>query len=140
MKDSKPNLEEEYPEHLRHLYQAEQEKLNKEEQMNKDRRRQGRCVDEGLNDDSDLSSSVKRTSETGIPESGASLNEGPQTSQTERFVISHTGSPEPVTVFTVHKLSRCAKDLRFSCNSLMMTVIWEQVEICNFLLKASEQK
>ncbi|XP_053364728.1 thyroid transcription factor 1-associated protein 26 homolog [Clarias gariepinus] len=83
MKDSKPNLEEEYPEHLRHLYQAEQERLNKEEQMNKDRRKQGRCVDEGLNDESDLSSSVKRTSETGIPESGASLNEGPQTSQTE---------------------------------------------------------
>ncbi|MCI4388854.1 hypothetical protein PGIGA_G00090730 [Pangasianodon gigas] len=85
MKDSKPKLEEEYPEHLRHLYVAEQQRLDKEEQLNKDRRRKGRSADAGEEDDSVLSSSVIRTSETGSPEkSAASLNEAPQTSQIER--------------------------------------------------------
>lgn len=87
MKDSKPKLEEEYPEHLRHLYTAEQQRLNEEEQLNKDRRRKGRCIDVG-EEESVISNSGTRTSETrSHEESAASFNEGPQTSQTERFVI-----------------------------------------------------
>lgn len=87
MKESKPNLEDEYPEHLKHLYMAEQQKLNEEEQLNKDRRRKGRIgtIGEEEEEDSAFSSSVARTSETG---SVVSLNKGPQTSQFERFVIS----------------------------------------------------
>lgn len=90
MKDSKPKLEDEYPEHLRHLYMAEQQKMNEEEQLNKDRRRKGRSGDVGgeeEEEESAFASSVTRTSETGSPEkSAASLFEGPQTSQFERFV------------------------------------------------------
>ncbi|XP_027007607.1 thyroid transcription factor 1-associated protein 26 homolog isoform X1 [Tachysurus fulvidraco] len=86
MKESKPNLEDEYPEHLKHLYMAEQQKLNEEEQLNKDRRRKGRIgtIGEGEEDDSAFSSSVARTSETGSAEKSAvSLNKGPQTSRFE---------------------------------------------------------
>ncbi|KAK3517771.1 hypothetical protein QTP70_018332 [Hemibagrus guttatus] len=84
MKDSKPKLEDEYPEHLRHLYMAEQQKMKEEEQLNKDRRRKGRSADVGEEEESAFSSSVARTSETGSPEkSAASLNDGPQTSQFE---------------------------------------------------------
>ncbi|XP_058273661.1 thyroid transcription factor 1-associated protein 26 homolog isoform X4 [Hemibagrus wyckioides] len=85
MKDSKPKLEDEYPEHLRHLYMAERQKMNEEEQLNKDRRRKGRSGDVGEEEEqSTFASSVARTSETGSPEkSAASLNEGPQTSQFE---------------------------------------------------------
>ncbi|XP_027007608.1 thyroid transcription factor 1-associated protein 26 homolog isoform X2 [Tachysurus fulvidraco] len=89
MKESKPNLEDEYPEHLKHLYMAEQQKLNEEEQLNKDRRRKGRIgtIGEGEEDDSAFSSSVARTSETGSAEKSAvSLNKGPQTSRFESSV------------------------------------------------------
>lgn len=91
-KDSKPKLEDEYPEHLRHLYVAEQQRLNEEEQLNKARRRKGRSIDADEEDSVlSLSGSVTRTSETGSPEkSTASLNAGPQTSQIERFVICYT--------------------------------------------------
>lgn len=103
MKGSNPKLEEEFPEHLRHLYLAEQQRLNEEEQLNKDRRRKGRSTDAGEKE-SILSSSLTRTSETESPEKSlASLNEGPQTSQTERFVICPTSLLRPVTVYTVHK-------------------------------------
>lgn len=78
-KDSQPKLEEEYPEHLRHLYIAEQQRLNEEEQLNKDRRRKGRSGDAGEEEESVLTSSVTRISETGIPEESA----GPQISQIE---------------------------------------------------------
>ncbi|KAF4079754.1 hypothetical protein AMELA_G00181980 [Ameiurus melas] len=84
MKDSKPKLEEEYPEHLRHLYLAEQQRLNEEEQLNKERRKKGRSVDAGEEEESVFPSSVTTISETGSPDkSTASLIERPQTSQIE---------------------------------------------------------
>lgn len=84
MKDSKSKLEEEYPEHLRHLYLAEQQRLNEEEQLNKELRRKGRSVDEGEEEESVFPSSVTVISETGSPEkSTAYLIDGPQTSQIE---------------------------------------------------------
>ncbi|KAI5094002.1 thyroid transcription factor 1-associated protein 26-like [Silurus meridionalis] len=83
LKDSKPKLEEEYPEHLKHLYLAEQEKLIKEEQLNRARRRKGRNVDaeEEEEEESVLSNSV-----TSPENSAASFNKEPQTSQIESSV------------------------------------------------------
>ncbi len=54
MQPSKIQLEEEYPEHLRHLYLAERERLDEEEQEKKKKRCKGRAVDEETETDDDL--------------------------------------------------------------------------------------
>lgn len=100
MKDSKPKLEEEYPEHLRHLYMAEQQRLNEEEQLNKERRRKGRSGDAD-GEESVFPSPVT----TGSSEKSAvSLNEGPQTSQVERFVICHASSSDGIIYSTLSQI------------------------------------
>uniref|UniRef100_A0A4W4HP28 Thyroid transcription factor 1-associated protein 26 n=1 Tax=Electrophorus electricus TaxID=8005 RepID=A0A4W4HP28_ELEEL len=45
MQDSKAQLTEEYPAHLKHLYLAEQQRLDEEEQMKRIHRRKGRTVE-----------------------------------------------------------------------------------------------
>lgn len=128
MKDYKPKLEEEYPEHLRHLYMAEQQRLNEEEQLNKDRRRERKSVN--VLEDPVLSNSGIRTSEIEDHKKtllNASVNEEPQTSQIERFVICYTCSG---TVYTVYcTILRC-QDLwfsscvyRFNCASIIICFI-----------------
>lgn len=54
MQPSKIQLEEEYPEHLRHLYLAEKERLDEEEQEKKKKRFKGRVVDEETEADDEL--------------------------------------------------------------------------------------
>uniref|UniRef100_A0A9J8ATJ7 Thyroid transcription factor 1-associated protein 26 n=1 Tax=Cyprinus carpio carpio TaxID=630221 RepID=A0A9J8ATJ7_CYPCA len=54
MQASKIQLEEEYPEHLRHLYLAERERLDEEEQEKKKKRCKGRAVDEETEADDEL--------------------------------------------------------------------------------------
>ncbi|XP_026065348.1 thyroid transcription factor 1-associated protein 26 homolog [Carassius auratus] len=56
MQPSKIQLEEEYPEHLRHLYLAEQERLDEEEQEKKKKRCKGRAIDEETEVDDELKS------------------------------------------------------------------------------------
>ncbi|XP_051974550.1 thyroid transcription factor 1-associated protein 26 homolog [Xyrauchen texanus] len=46
MQHSKVQIQEEYPEHLKHLYQGEKERLDEEEQEKKKKRWKGRTVDE----------------------------------------------------------------------------------------------
>lgn len=45
MQQSKVKLQEEYPEHLKHLYLAEKERLDEEEQAKKNKRWKGKAVD-----------------------------------------------------------------------------------------------
>ncbi len=54
MQPPKVQLQEEYPEHLRHLYLAEREKLDEEEQEKKKKRGKGRAVDEETEADDEL--------------------------------------------------------------------------------------
>lgn len=54
MQPSKIQLEEKYPEHLRHLYLAERERLDEEEQEKKKKRCKGRAVDEETETDDEL--------------------------------------------------------------------------------------
>uniref|UniRef100_A0A8C1E4P8 Thyroid transcription factor 1-associated protein 26 n=1 Tax=Cyprinus carpio carpio TaxID=630221 RepID=A0A8C1E4P8_CYPCA len=54
MQSSKIQLEEEYPEHLRHLYLAERQRLDEEEQEKKKKRCKGRAVDEETEADDEL--------------------------------------------------------------------------------------
>ncbi len=54
MQPPKVQLQEEYPEHLRHLYLAEREKLDEEEQEKKKKRCKGRAVDEETEADDEL--------------------------------------------------------------------------------------
>ncbi|KAL1275608.1 hypothetical protein QQF64_035231 [Cirrhinus molitorella] len=51
MQTSKTQLEEEYPEHLRHLYLAERKRLDEEEEENRKKRYQGRAVDKETDDE-----------------------------------------------------------------------------------------
>ncbi|KAL0148714.1 hypothetical protein M9458_056041 [Cirrhinus mrigala] len=53
MQGSKIQLEEEYPEHLRHLYLAERERIDKEEQEKRQKRYKGRAVDKETEEDED---------------------------------------------------------------------------------------
>lgn len=77
MKDSKPKLTDSYPEHLRHLYMAEQERLDEEEQAKKNRRRKAKAADTD-EDEAEDSSLVTGTADS--VEKSAS-NEQPQSSQ-----------------------------------------------------------
>ncbi len=54
MQPPKVQLQEEYPEHLRHLYLADREKLDEEEQEKKKKRCKGRAVDEETEADDEL--------------------------------------------------------------------------------------
>ncbi|CAM4564068.1 unnamed protein product [Leuciscus chuanchicus] len=51
---SKVQLEEKYPEHLRHLYLAERERLDEEEQEKKKKRCEGRALDKETESDDEL--------------------------------------------------------------------------------------
>lgn len=51
--ESKVQLQEEYPEHLKHLYLAERERLDEEEQEKKKKRCKGRAVEEDIEEDDD---------------------------------------------------------------------------------------
>ncbi|CAM4563906.1 unnamed protein product [Leuciscus chuanchicus] len=51
---SKVQLEEKYPEHLRHLYLAEKERLDEEEQEKKKKRYEGRALDKETESDDEL--------------------------------------------------------------------------------------
>ncbi|XP_036419727.1 thyroid transcription factor 1-associated protein 26 homolog isoform X2 [Colossoma macropomum] len=87
--DSKPQTTD-YPEHLKHLYMAEQERLDKEEQMQMNRRRKGRAADAEDDEGEDIAqTSIHSSSVTGNAGSlensaaTASSNELPQSSQTD---------------------------------------------------------
>ena len=51
---SKVQLEEKYPEHLRHLYLTEKERLDEEEQEKKKKRCEGRALDKETESDDEL--------------------------------------------------------------------------------------
>ncbi|XP_017567669.1 thyroid transcription factor 1-associated protein 26 homolog isoform X2 [Pygocentrus nattereri] len=77
-----------YPEHLKHLYMAEQERLDKEEQMHTDRRRKGRAANAEKDEGEDTAqTSIHSSSVTGNAGSlensaaTASSEELPQSSQ-----------------------------------------------------------
>ncbi|KAL7828080.1 hypothetical protein AOLI_G00312320 [Acnodon oligacanthus] len=77
-----------FPEHLKHLYMAEQERLDKEEQMQMNRRRKGRAAGAGKDEGEDAAeTSIRSSSVTGNAGSmensaaTASSDEPPHSSQ-----------------------------------------------------------
>ncbi|XP_072530054.1 thyroid transcription factor 1-associated protein 26 homolog isoform X2 [Salminus brasiliensis] len=96
MQNSKPQLKDNYPEHLKHLYMAEQERLDEEEQVKRHHRKKRRAADAEEDKGEDMeAASVNSSSVTGTADSAeqsaASVlsNELPQRSQSES---SHKGS------------------------------------------------
>ncbi|XP_072530053.1 thyroid transcription factor 1-associated protein 26 homolog isoform X1 [Salminus brasiliensis] len=97
MQNSKPQLKDNYPEHLKHLYMAEQERLDEEEQVKRHHRKKRRAADAEEDKGEDMeAASVNSSSVTGTADSAeqsaASVlsNELPQRSQSESS--SHKGS------------------------------------------------
>lgn len=83
MQNSNQQFSETYPEHLKHLYLAEQERLNQEEQMRRDGRVKARKGEAGTQDDQVNLQSYADSSFS---------DDAQQTSQTQRWVtfIVHT--------------------------------------------------
>ncbi|KAI4887492.1 hypothetical protein NFI96_017743 [Prochilodus magdalenae] len=87
--DCKPQVTE-YPEHLRHLYMAEQERLDKEEHMKRNRRMEGRAAKQDKGEDMAQTSFHSSSDPGGADTLGnASSDELPQSSQVGS---SHKGS------------------------------------------------
>ncbi|KAL0150668.1 hypothetical protein M9458_054026, partial [Cirrhinus mrigala] len=59
MQGSKIQLEEEYPEHLKHLYLAERERIDKEEQEKRQKRYKCRAVDKETEEDEEVKTELE---------------------------------------------------------------------------------
>lgn len=83
MQDPKPQLSEDYPEHLKHLYMAEQERLDKEEQTKRNRRKKGRVAD-AVEEEGEAMAQTFNSDSEDKSVATVSSNQQPQSSQTER--------------------------------------------------------
>ncbi|KAG9280270.1 thyroid transcription factor 1-associated protein 26 homolog [Astyanax mexicanus] len=84
MKDFKPQLTDNYPEHLKHLYMAEQERMEEEEQVNRNRRRKVKAANTDEDEEEDMTqASVQSPDSVEKSASADSSNEPPQSSQSE---------------------------------------------------------